>query len=232
MKQALICFLKYPEPGNVKTRLAEDLGETHAAHLYESLAERVLTEVFPSNQQYKLVLCVDPKHPLSKYRAWTGLGFNYWPQEGEDLGERMRRAAARAFAEGAEKVAIIGTDCIGMDEEFIGEVFDTLGERDVVIGPSSDGGYYLIAFKEAHPWLFEKVAWSTQDVLDTTTQRLEDRKLNFRLLEEKIDIDTIDDLVTLRETLPEEHFLAKKIDLLILDRLSPNSQDYDTSESD
>lgn len=220
MDNALICFLKYPEPGNVKTRLAEDLDPISAAELYESLAERVITEVYPLEANYEVILFVDPKHTMTKYRSWLGSSWRLVQQHGDDLGDRLNHAFERCFAEGYQRVAVIGTDCIGMDQDFIQDTFAALDEVDHVVGPSTDGGYYLLACKEPSSWIFNDVAWSTDEVLTTTLDKIEVRDLKVKQLEEKIDIDELEDLVKLRDNLPPEHFLCKKIDLLILNRMT------------
>lgn len=220
MKKALICFLKYPEPGRVKTRLAPDLGKEGAADLYSSLAERVITEVYPLNNDYELLLFVDPHDIMDRYHAWLGESWKMRFQKGMNLGERMQHAMDSLLQEGYEKVAIIGSDCIGMDEDFIDGVFSDLDENNFVIGPSSDGGYYLLALKESCPWLFENVKWSTDEVLDVTLDRIEARNLTVKELDEKIDVDNLKDLIEFRKGLPPEHFLARKIDEIIMVRLA------------
>jgi len=217
MKNALICFLKYPMPGHVKTRLASELDKTSAAHLYEALAERVLTEIYPLANSYEILLYVDPTHDMETYSKWIGDSWSFFPQKGADLGERLSHAMSATFALGYEKVAIIGSDCIGMDQDFIEDVFSRLDHDPFVVGPSSDGGYYLIASREDAPWLYENVAWSTDSVLETTLDKIDARNMKNQLLEEKLDVDTLDDLVRFRKELPGEHFLATKIDHLVVE---------------
>jgi len=161
LKNALICFLKFPEPGHVKTRLAVDLGEAPAADLYATLAERVLTEVYPLENDYDLILYVDGRHDVSRFQSWLGDAWAYRLQGEGDLGARMAQAVQWALDAGYERVALIGSDCVGMDQVFIEEMFAALDEHDVVLGPSTDGGYYLIGLKAVYPWLFDDIEWST-----------------------------------------------------------------------
>lgn len=221
MRDLLICFLKFPQPGHVKTRLAKDLGAPGAAALYEALAERVITEVYPLSQAYDLVLCAEPTHTLEDFHQWIGPNWTFWYQEGDTLGERLAIAAETAFHHDYQRVMFIGTDCIGMDETFIEAAFQSLEKHDTVIGPSVDGGYYLLGINQPMGWLFRDMPWSTEMVLSTTINRLEEREMTHHLLEEKLDVDTLDDLVSFRESLPEEHFLATKIDHIVSDRLTP-----------
>jgi rSAM/selenodomain-associated transferase 1 len=220
MKRALLCFLKYPEPGHVKTRLAAELGSIGASNLYRSLAERVITEVYPLSQNYQLIICFDPKHNEDQFIEWLGDQWIYWPQEGHDLGNRMANAVAQALEEGFDQAILLGSDCIELSETFIEDAFKALDDYRVVIGPSTDGGYYLLGLSHMDDFLFDDMAWSTDSVLPTTIDRLEAREYNFKLLEEKIDIDTEEDLTKLREQLPEEHFIGKKVDQIVLERLS------------
>ncbi len=223
MKNAAIAFLKYPEPGNVKTRLAADLGDDVACGLYRAIAERVITEIYPLSGSYHLRLAFDTTHAVSSYQAWLGDSWDFQPQATGSLGDRLASAVAAAFDDGFERVMLLGSDCVGMDEEFIQQAFAGLDGHDVVIGPSEDGGYYLLAIDQPRPWLFEDMPWSSADVLTTTLDRIENRDLKAFLLEEKIDIDTLDDLVKFREQASEHHFLSKKIDQLVLERLAaPN----------
>ncbi len=224
MKNALLCFLKYPESGHVKTRLAPDLGPSGAADLYSALAERVITEVFPLNASYELLLYTDPTHDITLFQQWLGDTWSFYTQQGADLGARLHHAFTRTFEQGFEKVIVIGTDCIGMDETFMEAAFRNLDSSDFVIGPSSDGGYYLLALKQNHSWLFERMDWGTDRVLETTVDRIEVRDLTVHQLEEKIDIDILDDLDRFRKSLPEEHYLAKKIDQIVLERLTTGTQ--------
>lgn len=220
MTDGLICFVKYPQPGQVKTRLAEALGAEHACALYRDLAERVITEVYPLDGRYELIIFCDPRHEEAAYQAWLGDAFRYQTQVGETLGDRLAHAFDWAFDEVYDRVIVVGSDCIGMDEAFIGRAFSALEKTDVVLGPSSDGGYYLVGMRQAHRFLFEDMAWSEADVYQRTMDRIEARLLKASVLEERQDIDTLDDLTVFRQNLPQEHFLAKKIDRIVLENLA------------
>lgn len=219
MKQVLLCFLKFPEAGHVKTRLARELGAQAAAQIYLALAERVITEVYPLDGSYELRPCVDPKHSIEQYREWIGDNWTFHMQEGADLGARMSHALRQVLDEGYHKAIIIGSDCIGLNEKIIAEAFGDLEHQDFVIGPSTDGGYYLLGLRKSHDWIFENMAWSTETVLEITLDRIEAHGLSVKNLSEKFDIDTMDDLIRFRDSLPGEHFLAKKIDRIVIERL-------------
>jgi len=225
MKRIVICFLKYPEPGRVKTRLAADLGEAGASELYEALAERVITEIYPLHADYHVRLCFDPARPLSHYQAWIGDSWDFQPQSQGNLGERMHAAVLAALKDGFEQVMLLGSDCVGMDETFIEGAFDGLSSHDFVVGPSEDGGYYLLVLDRDRPWLFEDMPWSADNLLAETLDRAEVRELKALQLEKKIDIDTLDDLIAFRQAVSEHHFLAKKIDQIVLARLAAQGDD-------
>jgi len=227
MRQALLCFLKYPRAGQVKTRLAAELGEAAAAELYRALAERVVSEAWPLEQSYDLIVCCDPAHPLELYRTWLGAQLSLIPQQGAELGKRLLHAFASHFELGYDRVIALGSDCIGMDETFYNEAFNALAETDLVLGPAHDGGYYLIGLNKPQDLLFERMPWSTSEVLAITRARAEALGLRLRLLEEKLDLDTLDDFTRLRESLPDHHFIARKMDQLILDRLSVDPEGHE-----
>ena len=216
----LICFLKFPEPGHVKTRLAAELGDRNAALLYEAIAERVITEIYPLDGTYDLVIQFDPKHDLGDYQTWIGRDFQFSPQRGNNLGDRLDQAVARAFDSGYQKVAVVGSDCVGMDQPFIEKAFEQLTEKPFVVGPSVDGGYYFLGMNQPSSWIFQDVEWSSETVLETTLDKIEARELSMTLLEAKQDVDTIEDLAKLQQTLPKEHFLVAKINQITMDSIS------------
>jgi rSAM/selenodomain-associated transferase 1 len=192
--KVLIIFVKYPEPGKVKTRLAEELGEKKAAEVYSLMAETVIGEVIHS-ESYETAIFFDPPDKEDEIIKWIGDGsVVFFPQDGEALGERMSNAFGTAFSDGARKAVIIGTDCVDVTAETVEEAFDLLGETDVVIGPAKDGGYYLLGLNNHEPALFRDITWSTGLVLDQTVGRINEAGLSFTLLKTLNDIDTAGDL--------------------------------------
>ncbi len=121
------------------------------------------------------------------------LELNLEPQMGGDLGERMSAAFAAAFADGYEQVAIIGSDTPQIGSAHLDEVWAALDDVDVIIGPSQDGGYYLLGMRNYFPQLFENVPWSSEETLDTTMERAMESGLEVSWLEEFNDIDTVED---------------------------------------
>lgn len=193
-KQVLIVFLKYPEPGRVKTRLARDIGRRNASLIYSEIAQSVIGKVSKSNE-YKTIIFFDPPEKEEEVRRWLkNTNLTLLPQEGNLLGERMLNAFERAFSLGATSTVIIGTDCMEVSDKTVLEAFRALREVDAVLGPARDGGYYLLGLNRPFPWVFKGIEWSTNLVLSQTIKKLEEKKQRFKLLETLTDVDTIRDL--------------------------------------
>jgi len=191
--RTLIVFLKHPEAGRVKTRLAPALGVEIAAALYRVLCEEALRATAPRPGEYERLVFFAPPEAAESVRAWLP-GVPLLPQLGGDLGARMGAAFARAFDRGAERVAIVGTDSPAVSRATVSDALDALDEADVVVGPAEDGGYYLLALGQPRAELFEGVAWSTPAVLDETLARAATGGLRVRQLARLRDIDTWADL--------------------------------------
>ncbi|MBI4352943.1 MAG: TIGR04283 family arsenosugar biosynthesis glycosyltransferase [Candidatus Omnitrophica bacterium] len=196
MKRKLIIFLKRPEKGRVKTRLAAALGEEEAVRVYKRLAEDTVNAVRPlAGKSADVVIAFDPPEREAEIKEWIRGPFRCVSQGEGDLGERLSRAACAAFAEGAEKAVLIGSDCPELDALTVNRAFRALSKKEVVIGPSKDGGYYLIGLTRArHAFLFDDIPWSTPEVLKTTLKKANDRGISCGLLPEKSDVDTLEDL--------------------------------------
>lgn len=190
--RALVVFVKRPRPGAVKTRLVIALGGAAATGLYRALAEHVLEATTPEGEYERLVF-FDPPDALEEMRAWLP-GVRLLAQSGHDLGARMADAFARAFARGARRVAIVGTDAPGVSRETVDGALSALDTADVVIGPAEDGGYYLLALRAPRPELFAGIAWSTPTVCDETFLRAAVAGLAVHRLPRRRDIDTLEDL--------------------------------------
>lgn len=192
-QRTLMVFVKHPRPGAVKTRLVPLLGAEDAAELYRALAESVLAATLPRRLEYERLVFYDPPEAGQAMRAWLPSG-RLRRQQGGDLGARMAFAFARAFARGASRAAIVGSDVVGLSREAVLSAFEALDGADVVLGPSHDGGYYLVALKQAQPLLFEDVAWSTPAVMEDTLRRAASGGLSVRRLDTRHDLDTAEDL--------------------------------------
>lgn len=213
MDNTLIVFLKYPTPGQVKTRLAKDLGNERACFIYQSLAEHVIKNIIPKNQRpYEVRIFFTPVDKASEIKAWLrpflsiipGDNTQFISQKGNGLGERMSTAFKRTLQrpprtnEGKRfsphHAIIIGTDCPEIDAELIESAFEVLKEKDVVIGPCKDGGYYLIGMARYIPELFVDIEWSTSRVFDQTLEKVQKNNLSWSILKTLSDIDCVEDL--------------------------------------
>ena len=190
---ALVVFLKHPRPGGVKTRLAAAIGAEAAAALYRALAEEVLEATTPAVGDYERLVFFEPPESLPQMRDWLP-GVPLMAQSGHDLGARMADAFARAFARGARRVAIVGTDAPGVSRATVREAFSALDVADVVMGPADDGGYYLIGLRAPCPGLFAGILWSTPSVREQTLARAAAAGLSVRELGRLRDVDTLEDV--------------------------------------
>ena len=193
MKAVLAVFLKAPRAGAVKTRLIPALGAAGAARLYRALAEAVVAATRPGPAEYERLLFFTPAEARAEMEAWFPQ--EAWiAQEGDDLGARMSSALDEAFRRGADRVALAGSDVPGLGRADVSLALASLSDHDLVLGPARDGGYYLIALAHPRPGLFRGVAWGTGSVFAATMERAAALGLSVRVLEERRDIDTLEDV--------------------------------------
>jgi rSAM/selenodomain-associated transferase 1 len=154
MKNRLIIFTRYPVPGKTKTRLIPALGAEGAADLQKQMTEHTLERMRPLTEKGMEVQILFDGAEDGEMVQWLGGGFALAPQGEGDLGERMRLAFSGCFETGVERVVIIGTDCPSLGAEDVEEAVDLLEENTLVLGPATDGGYYLIGIRSDAPgWL-------------------------------------------------------------------------------
>jgi uncharacterized protein len=190
-KSALVIFQKNAVPGKVKTRLAATVGEKKALEIYLSLVEHTYSQIRNLRNTDKFIYYSD----YLEENPNQGLPhFHQEVQSGNDLGERMHNAFQDLFLQGYNQIVLIGTDCPEINTEDIETAFHILEQEDVCIGPALDGGYYLIGMRRFYNFLFEKIAWSTSEVLNQTLEKLKLHKANYELLRILRDIDTEEDL--------------------------------------
>ena len=186
-EERLIVFVKAPRPGAVKTRLAKAIGASAAHAAYRQLVETLLNQLQGLGG---VEVCFSPDDAASEVQHWLKEGWSAGPQGDGDLGQRLQSAFQRAFQAGAKHVAIIGSDCPAVKVEDIREAWGGLQTHDVVLGPATDGGYWLIGLRQPQPALFRDVHWSTEDVFAETIQRVQHAGLSVQLLRELADVDT------------------------------------------
>jgi hypothetical protein len=194
-RRALLVFVRAPEPGRVKTRLAAAIGDQAALRVYRRLAEHTLAEARALAVEGVAVrVHYAPADTGDAVRAWLGAGPLYLPQADGDLGVRMKDAFARAFEDGAERVVIVGSDLPEVSALLLRRAFELLDAHPAVIGPARDGGYYLLGLRGMTCGIFDGVEWSTSAVLRTTLERFSAAGVEPAALEVLADVDTVDDL--------------------------------------
>ena len=193
----LIVMAKAPVPGFAKTRLIPALGADGAAQLAARLLEHTLREARAA-QLGAVILACAPEITHAAFTAQQRQGGVALVAQGEgDLGARMQRQFERAFAQGAERVIVIGTDAPALDAAMLRRAADALAADDAVFVPAADGGYALIGLRRVLPSLFEAMPWSTNAVMATTRERLSLAAMRHVELPPVHDIDDPADLVHL-----------------------------------
>ena len=185
----LLIFARVPALGRVKSRLAAGVGQPAALAIYPELLAITRTAAVAAEVP-----------TTDEAQEWAGMTTRCQPAG--DLGERMTAAFAAAFAAGASRVAIIGTDCPGLRAEHLTQAFALLAEHDVVLGPATDGGYYLLGLRQPQPELFQNKEWSTETVLADTVADAHRLGRRVALLPELRDVDTAADLAVWRTEVP------------------------------
>lgn len=187
---ALIIFVKNPIEGNVKTRIAKTVGHPKAVEVYRELLDytHTVAETLPSEACTKTVYYGDF---INENDLWNGWSKALQPEG--DLGDRMKAAFRDQFSKGAKSVVIIGSDCLELHPRHLEEAFTQLQSHEVVIGPSTDGGYYLLGMNSLHEALFDDMPWSQPELMEKTSLVLENKNLPYHLLEPLTDIDEWED---------------------------------------
>ena len=202
MRDLLMIFVKFPEPGKVKTRLAKSVGNEGAANIYRKLVAQVAGQVVAQGTgevegDWAIWILFDPPERQREIRTWLdpllgGAVDASVPQVEGDLGVRLEAAFARGFEAGFRRIAAIGTDCVGFGEAEIRQCWRLLDETDVVFGPADDGGYYLIGMKREHQELFTKIPWSSPQTLEASQAAARAAGLSFAELPTMADVDEIE----------------------------------------
>jgi rSAM/selenodomain-associated transferase 1 len=184
----LIIFTRNPEPGKVKTRLAQDVGEITAFKIYNFLLEHTVSvtkNLAVSKEVYY-------SEAIPQNDIWETEIFTKKFQKGKGLGERMKNAFQEGFKNGYKNIIIIGSDLYDLQREDLEKAFQLLQEKDAVIGPATDGGYYLLGMNQLFPEVFEDKEWGTSSVLEDTLKDLKGK--NIALLEARNDVDYYSDI--------------------------------------
>src|SRR5262245_13926016 len=187
----LLVFVKFPVPGKVKTRLADELGTEVAAAHYREWIGRVLRNVQPTRESLHVVGYFDGA-TADGFSEWNGLVDDWRQQPAGDLGIRLADGFEWGHRRGQPVIAI-GTDCLEMTAGHVESALADLHKYDVVFGPATDGGYYLVGTRTHVPGLFDAIRWSSAHTLADNLQRCRSLGMRCSLLEELTDIDTAAD---------------------------------------
>lgn len=187
---------RLPCEGRTKTRLIPALGAKGAADFHDELARHAIGRAssFAMSSRAEMTVRLEGGTPIEG-KAWLGDdGLDCREQGTGDLGGRMELAANEAFAGGAEKVVIIGTDCPDIDEEIFSKASAALERNDLVFGPALDGGYYLVGMSKLVPFIFRNISWGSEEVLEKSLQAAREVGASVELLAPLSDVDSPEDL--------------------------------------
>ncbi len=207
----LAVFAKYWEPGEVKTRLASTIGPKPASLIYQALVQNILSRLSGFSGRKSIVIW--PPERVVAFESDSPDGWESARQAPGDLGKKLSEFFRSQFAEYRQRVVVIGADSPDLPINFITEAFELLRDRQVVIGPAVDGGYYLIGMNEFTP-IFDEVDWGTPQVLAQTVKHLERLNARFALLGIWPDVDRWDDLLKLQVRLSESKSDPAAVELL------------------
>ena len=205
----ILVFAKAPVAGSVKTRLIPALGADGAAGLHADLLRQIIERIAVARTERRQEWPATPVAPVAPVELWCApdsrhalfqdleqrfdLGLR--AQCGGDLGERLLRASADALTR-ARAVVLIGSDCPDMTADILASALALLAQPnvDAVLGPAADGGYVLLALRQAEPLLFRGIPWGGERVADITRQRLSALRWRWRELPVLRDLDRVEDL--------------------------------------
>ncbi|HZC67729.1 MAG TPA: TIGR04282 family arsenosugar biosynthesis glycosyltransferase [Nitrospirales bacterium] len=210
MSTALIIFAKAPIPGEVKTRLCPPLDHDEAASLHGTLVLDAVERArgLPGASLY-VAGAPDIAHPFFKVMEGR-YGTKLLAQRGPDLGSRMKWAMQDAFDQGAQEVLLTGTDLPTLPRALLAQALTLVKNHEVVLGPTADGGYYLIGLRKMISALFDGIAWSTASVFADTKKKVESAGLSLGLLPECRDLDTLEDLKAFIGLCGKERAMTKR----------------------
>ena len=212
--QCLGLFAKYWEPGKVKTRLARSIGDVKAARIYETFVAATIARLSAVESHHVIAYAPDDQATRGAFETADIDGWSLAAQSQGNLGDRMADFFEKQFCAGAERVVLVGTDSPNLPLVEVQEAFEHLKTSDVVLGPTDDGGYYLIGAANKTPPIFSEIPWSTPQVLPATIERLRQLGISYTQLDPWYDVDEIYDLHKLIEDLRDEREAEPALDVL------------------
>ena len=195
--ELVMAFVKNPELGKAKTRLAATVGDEKALEIYIQLLQytHLIIKDLDCDRAIHYASFID------RDDFWLNELYQKYVQVSGELGDKMEAAFSKAFNQGYQKVVIIGSDCPELTTEIIQEALTALDTKDVVFGKAEDGGYYLMGMNKLVPELFHDKQWSTATVLSDSIQNCEDLGLSYQVLKTLSDIDFEADWLRFRDQL-------------------------------
>ena len=207
-KNVICIFAKCPRPGTVKSRLGKAIGEKKTAFLARAFLMDTLSTTLriknasvalvhwppDSAKEFEEILYLFSKEEKNRTVRKKSADIALLPQEGSDLGERMARASETLFDRGAEKIIIVGSDIPQLQPLIFRAALKLLNRKKVVLGPTFDGGYYMVGINRPVPEIFNGINWGSPSVYRETCEILESRSIDWQEMELSYDIDSSDDL--------------------------------------
>lgn len=187
MTSLIQIFARAPLQGQVKTRIARELGDEAALHLHTQLCDRVIQVAQSCQADAVEIWTTEPHDFFDQFAAAVEI------QQGRELGTRMEFALRHGLTR-YDNVLVIGSDALSLTPDYLNQAINCLADVEVVFGPARDGGYVLVGARQVHTCLFRNMPWGTGDVMALTMERLLSESIPFQIMSEQWDIDTVDDL--------------------------------------
>lgn len=196
MKKALILMTRIPIPGKTKTRLMTILSANECAEIHMAFLKDLFILLEKVKDSVDVYLTYTPENSLNIIEDIIPSFIETFPQKGEDLGEKMKNAIEDILNKGYDCVELMGSDIPQVTHNDILKSFQDLEEKDIVLGPTLDGGYYLVGMKKMHDEIFDdSLKWGNKTVLEGTMDILNSKGLSLSLINKHRDIDTKEDLI-------------------------------------
>lgn len=230
-KSVLGVFVKQPIPGRVKTRLAASIGDELAAEIYAAFQQDVLDSVRDLADRRVIGYAPNDAAAREYFAELAGDAFDLWPQPDVGLGERMAAFFDAECAAGAEQVVLMGSDSPNLPPHVVETALSALSAKDSVVGPATDGGYYLIGFRSRVrnqiPGLFKDIDWSTHRVFGQTLDRIQQADVSLATTIPWYDVDTVEDLFTLKSHIRATRMGSRQTENCTFDSLEKLGDELD-----
>ncbi len=201
-EKCLGIFAKYWQPGQVKTRLAATIGEQRSAQVYQWFLETLLDRLTHCGDRH--ILVYSPPERVADFEQIAPAQWQIAPQAEGNLGQRMQAFFQQQHESGCQRVVLVGSDSPNLPLEYVRQAFELLNDHPVVLGPTEDGGYWLIGTSGRVQPIFENIPWSTPQVWPATLAALDAAQLSHATLPTWYDVDVAEDLDRLIDELQKD----------------------------